>query len=471
MTDAPCSKTRSSIERLAAWSLSDDPDLLSNLSRRQARLLLLDSVGCALAALATGEIAGIVDLATELGGSPQCTILGTAKRVDAQNAILANGGLLRVLDLNDIVYSYFRGKLVVAGHPSDNIAVALAIGEKNDRGISDVCDAIIVGYELYGRLRALMPYPSPFDGTSISGLVAAVMSARLLGLDEGTTAHALALAAARSITPGIVRKGHLSAAKSLTNALIAQSGVLAARLAETGATGPLEILDDKEVGLPIMFRPNGDSSTLYAPQREKPKILSSHVKTYPCIGTGQTAVRAALEALQEVGADPTAIERIDVVMADVPFVRNQQNDMSRRYPHSREAADHSFTFLPAVALIDGELTFRQFENDRWHDPSTQALMEKVNLSVAEDLNSRAPDSMPCRIKVTLESGREVTRECLYPPGHSSASGLDSDVVKAKFRAFTKPALSEESCENVIRFALEADSSQPIRKLMHLVGGG
>src|SRR5215203_518136 len=64
--------------------------------------------------------------------------------------------------------------------------------------------------------------------------------------------------------------------------------------------------------------------------------------------------------------------------------------LDRRYPQSREAADHSFTFLPAVALLDGELTLRQFENSRWKQPLVRRLMQRISLEGAPDLNQRAP---------------------------------------------------------------------------------
>ena len=51
--------------------------------------------------------------------------------------------------------------------------------------------------------------------------------------------------------------------------------------------------------------------------------------------------------------------------------------MSRsRRPESRETADHSFYFLVAAALLDGELTPRQFENERWTDPAVIDLMAR-----------------------------------------------------------------------------------------------
>jgi 2-methylcitrate dehydratase len=459
----------SSIEKLAAWTLSRDPVYRADLVLRQAKLLVLDSIGCAFAALEAAEADEVVQLATELGGPPEATIIGGGK-VSVLNAVLANGALVRVLDFNDIMFMQSEGHLVVGGHRSDNIPVALAIGEKCGSSGTDVLEAIIVGYELYGRLRGLTRYPCPFDGTSVSGFVAAAMAGRLMGLDAERQAHALALGACRCLAPRIVRKGKLSAAKSLANALIAQSGVQGALLAAKGITGPLEILDDQEVGLQMFFESSSIMESLWAPPPQRLEILDAHVKSFPCIGTAQTAVQAALELHRLLAGRSDKIERIEVYMADLPFVRDQQADIDRRIPKSREAADHSFTFLPAVALADGDLTLRQFDGERWNDPSIKRLMERVSLHVAPDLNERAPDSMPCRLRVVLRNGQELVTECLYPPGHSSQTGLDEDVVRAKFRSVSRAMLAPEICEQVIDAALGLDAVGSIRNLMSLVAG-
>ncbi len=62
----------------------------------------------------------------DMGGAPQCTVLGSTTKTSAPNAVLVNGSLIRILDLNDYVNTK-SGQ--IGGHPSDNIPVALAAGE------------------------------------------------------------------------------------------------------------------------------------------------------------------------------------------------------------------------------------------------------------------------------------------------------------------------------------------------------
>ena len=53
-------------------------------------------------------------------------MIGTRTKTSAPNAVLVNGALCRILDLNDYVNTK-SGQ--IGGHPSDNIPVALAAGE------------------------------------------------------------------------------------------------------------------------------------------------------------------------------------------------------------------------------------------------------------------------------------------------------------------------------------------------------
>jgi 2-methylcitrate dehydratase len=246
-----------------------------------------------------------------------------------------------------------------------------------------------------------------------------------MGLDARRLGHALALGGMRAALPAIVRRGGISAAKSIANALVAEAGVEAALMAEHGVTGPLAILDSDD-GLARVF-PN--PQPLPVPGAA---ILRANVKAYPCLATGQCAVAAAL-ALREAVPDVAAIERIDVIMADYAFIRRQQADPGRARPQSREAADHSFPFLVAVALLDGTLGPAQFDDERWRDPAVTALMDRVSMRTDAALNARAPGSYPCVLRATLRDGGERSAEVLYPPGHAHG-GLTEAAVVEKFHA-------------------------------------
>ena len=154
--------------------------------------------------------------------------------------------------------------------------------------------------------------------------------------------------------------------------------------------------------------------------------MTSNIKPYACIGTAQTTVAAALDLHPLVKDRIGQISKIEVVMADLPMIRKQQGELHRRYPKTREAADHSFTFLPAVAMIEGAMTDEQFRDRRWEKPDMTRLIELTELTVDPGLAARAPGSMPSRIAVSFADGSTIEKECLFDPGHSFPdTGLDA----------------------------------------------
>lgn len=456
------------IEKLAEWTLADHAPFRAVRTVRQARLMLLDAIGCAFAAIEVGAVDAVLELTTELGGAEAATVIGRQTKTSVPNAVFANGALVRVLDLNDVMFAERDGKLAVAGHPSENIPAALAIAEAYQLPGRKVLDAIALNYELYSRLRELISDSAPWDGASASGIATAAMAGLLLGLDPIRQSHALALAAARSPTPKIVRNGEISATKSLANAFVAQIGVHSALLAAKGVTGPLEILDDRKTGLFQVFDPDRGLDRLWQPVLPSPRILATQLKSYPSIGTSQTAITAAIEARAQLQDRFEAVQSIEVTMADVPAVRRQQADQSRRYPKSREAADHSFAFLVAIALRDGELTHRQFEGERWlTDSSVVALMDRITLRVSSELTTAASGSMPCRLKIVLQNGEEILTECLTPPGRSpDGIGLDPKIVEAKFHSVSHGIVDDTARHAIVASVNALDDSKSLASLMH-----
>ena len=436
---------------LAQAICAADTGSVSPAAIEQAKLLLLDTIGCGFAGRAEPAAQAVLNTISELQGP--CAVIGQTARTSMMGAVLANGVLVRVLDLNDYIIGEAHGEPESGGHPSDNIPVALAAGAARKRSGRETLAAIALGYELYARLQHAMDRAGPWDGVTVSGLVAPAIAGRLMGLSEPRMAHAVALGAARAATPSIVRTGDISAAKSLSNALVAQSGLQAAMLAEHGATGPIAILDDAR-GLRDLLV-HLDARVLCAPFLSDGAIMRAHVKAYPCINTGQSAVAAALKLHAMLGSKAASLARIEVTMADYNVTKRHQDDPERRQPASREAADHSFPFVVAVALMDGRFGAAQFEHERWRDERVTALMERIVLRRDATWNARAPGSYPCSIRAIDAEGIEHRVEVAYPPGYSQA-GLDANIVLDKFHGVTESILDRADRTRIVDTVMEFD---------------
>ena len=424
-----------------------------------AKVLILDSIGCALAAGGEHAYERALQTFEAIGGNADCTIIGSKHRMPVTNAVMLNGILIRALDLNDAYVG--PGQM---GHPSDNIAVALSVGEKQGASGLDAIASVIVGYELYCRIQDIIVGRGPWDHVTASALAAPAIAGRLLKLDTDQLANALALSAAHGNTLSAVRSGQLSNAKAMANAFVASQGTLCSLLAAHGTTGPLSIFEGKG-GLSQAFLAGSDLNLLAEPIRDHFRISDVSIKAYPCIGTAQSMVAAALQARAVINDPLKEIKHLEVLMADTPFVRGQVEDEDRRRPTSRETADHSFYYLAAVALLDGELTETQFEEGRWFEPSVTALMEQMTIRTDASLNKYTPESFPCVLQIATANGENRTVEIFYHKGHAK-NRMSPAEVEAKFRACARGVLSEAQQTKVISLVRDLEKLTNVSELMN-----
>jgi 2-methylcitrate dehydratase len=441
-------------ERILEFDSKSIPDEVAT----HAKALILDSIGCALAA--RGEHAFQRALLTfeAIGGNADCTIIGSSRRMPVTSAVMLNGILIRALDLNDAYIG--PGQM---GHPSDNIAVALSVGEKQGACGRDVIASVIAGYELYCRIQDIIVGRGPWDHVTASALAAPAIAGRLLKLEADQLAHALALSAAHGNTLSAVRSGQLSNAKAMANAFVASQGTLCSLLAAQGTTGPVSIFEGKG-GLDKAFLAGADLALLGEPMRDRFRISDVSIKAYPCIGTAQSMVAAALQSRAAIADPRKEIKQLEVRMADTPFVRGQVEDEDRRRPTSRETADHSFYYLAAVALLDGELTEAQFEEGRWFEPSVTALMERMTIRTDASLNKYTPESFPCTLHIATANGENRTVEVFYHKGHAK-NRMSPAEVEGKFRACARGVWSEAQQTKVISLVRDLEKLKNVSELM------
>ncbi len=421
---------------------------------------VLDSLACAYGA--QEEVAALATLRAveSLGGRPECTVIGQRWRTSVGNASLANGTLVRCLDLNDLGIGARQ-----AGHPSDNISVALAMGERVNASGRDVLAAIVLGYEVYGRVPPPNEGPVPgWDNTTNSAIVASAMCGYLMRLDPELLASGIGLSAGQCNTLSVTRNG--VAGKSTANAMITYTAIMQTLMAAEGVTGPGLALEEYA----RMVLGGADMTALTQPLDKGDFLMTgAGIKAHPAIGTGQTAVEASLQVRAGLTDPLNEVQHIDVRMADVPFVRHQVENAELRRPGTREAADHSFPFLVAVSILDGQLTLRQFDNQRWFDPAVLTLIDRMSIAVDPSLNRYAGvGSFPCRVSITTKDGRELVAEVPYHPGHIR-NRMGWPGIQDKFHRWTEPHLSESRRNAIIDATVNLHKAPSIQTLMSLVG--
>ena len=158
---------------------------------RRAKELILDTIGCAYGGFDCQVGEAVRSMATDLGGHAESTVLGSGQRTSMPLATFVNGTMLRYLDAND----YYFGR--DPAHPSGNLAVALAVGEKMGCTGPQLITALVVAYEVHLRFCEFSGQPTLWQrgwhhGTN-SQFSSAALAALLLRADPTQTANAMAI--------------------------------------------------------------------------------------------------------------------------------------------------------------------------------------------------------------------------------------------------------------------------------------
>jgi 2-methylcitrate dehydratase len=453
-------------DRLAHWINDFDYEAVPVHVLHMAKLSLLDALGGAFAARAHSEAArkaiASLDVLGEGGAS---SVIGQNARSSVVNAVFANSLLIRALDYNDYLPTDPNDGKRLGSHPSDNMAVGLSVGEKCGSSGRDFLAAMVMGYELNGRLLRLFDSHSFWDSTSATGLVAPAIAGRLMGLDADRLSWAIAFGMAHGVTHKSVRRGHISAAKFLADPIVARHGAFATLLASCDVPGPVSVLDGA-TGLGKAVFTDGNVLDLVRPLASRYIFEGVCIKAYPCFANSQAAIAAALEVRRGLRS-PSEMAAIDIRLADIPAVTSQLADSGRRYPTNQETADHSYHFVIAAALVDGEVTLRSFHGNRWEDPVILDVMNRLNIIPDAGWNSRQHGGAPATVTVTTTDGRVLSADFAYQPGHVR-NPMTTEQVAEKFRSNVDGILDSNRTRAIVDAVLSLDEAPSLHGLMALL---
>src|SRR5437870_5641387 len=153
----PQSKSR----ELAAFVAQTSFDSLPPDVVHESKRILLDSLGCALAA--GGQLKGKigVEFARGLGGSDTtATIVGSTQRSSIFGAAFANGELINALDFDAVLPPGHVSPYVLPG--------ALAVAETGHLPGSDLLLAVAISHEIANRFGKAMDYIRDIKGETVS---------------------------------------------------------------------------------------------------------------------------------------------------------------------------------------------------------------------------------------------------------------------------------------------------------------
>jgi 2-methylcitrate dehydratase len=439
---------------------------LSRETVHEVKRRLIDSVGCALGAWKEEPCRIARAVASEFSAKNGATIIGMHHQVPPDWAAFATGCCIRYFDYNDTYLSK------EPAHPSDNLSAVLAVGESVGASGREMITAAALAYEVQCRLcDAASIRARGWDHPTYGTFSTALASAKLMKLDEDKTRHAVNIAGVNCAALRQARVGELSHWKGVAFANAARHGVYSALLARAGMTGPAPIFEgqmgfEKELGVSL-----GNVGEKFAvpwiPSKTGPAsmILNTSIKYWPAEYHSQSAIEAALFLREQIDdVKEIASVLIESHDAAVDIIGSEPEKWK---PETRETADHSLPYITAIALIDGEVTDRQFEPARFADPAIWKFLENVRVESNAELSAIYAEAVANIVHVNLKDGRTLTKRVDYPLGNAKNPVSDTEL-EHKFLRLVEPALGRDHCAKILEHCWEFDQQKSVGHLMKML---
>ena len=417
-TSDPRSTIAGQLARLVTSTASAD---IPALACERARMSIASTVASAAMGISIASAAAVRAIEQEHGGAPQATVWFDGGKLPAPaaarvNAVASDAAASDDSDMRSIAHI---GTIVSTA--------SIAMAEKLGRNGGDVLAAMVLGYEVAGRIdEALTPgrMQRGFHGSVSTVFSAAVASGTLLKLTERQMTHAIALAA--TSIGGLAIAADTSCAREYHASLSAMLGTQAALAAARGFESEVTSLE----------APRGFFAALGGQALEAVTagwgeswdiVTDMAIKLMPGGHPFHAIAEAAATAAIEGNVDPREVERITISAA-------QMRDWgSKAHPRDLIGAAHSVVYFVAASVADRRFGWDHMTEAKMTAPLITALQDKV---VFDQHPAPLPDRFTHRhggtVTIALRSGASFTHTCKAARG-SGARGIDWRDVDDKYR--------------------------------------
>jgi 2-methylcitrate dehydratase PrpD len=446
-------------ERIAGWATSISLDDIPTEVALHAKLHVLDTVGCGLAAHATGVATEGRTTMAELGGEAQATVIGLAGGLPAANAAFANAMICHGLDYDD-THSDSGSHVTTVIAPS-SFAAAELYGVHG----RDLLAAIVAGDEIVCRVGMAAPgqmHEKGFHPTAICGVFGATAAvSRIAGLDAETATRALGIAG--SMASGVFAYlADGTPTKPIHPAWASHGSHVATRLAHHGAVGPRSIFDARfglyhtYLGIEPGTSGLAEQVTDLGERWETPRIA---YKPYPICHFTHGAVGSAVDAVAGRTFAPDEIEEVVVSVPDpwVPIVLEPAE--KKKVPRSDYEGKFSLQYAIGSMLVRGHVDVVDFTPEAVSDPAVLAVAAKVSHEPRRF--ATYPEAFPGSARIRLASGEVLEQELAYQKG-GPENPLSADQVRAKFRSNARLALPDDAIDRLEDAILSLEEQDDVR---------
>ncbi|KAK5171245.1 uncharacterized protein LTR77_004389 [Saxophila tyrrhenica] len=441
---------------LASWAVNLQPSSLPTSVKQAALRSLYNYIGCAIGGSDHPTVTKAYNALSPFFGKETSSLLGHkgSKKADAQHAALLNGIASHVHDYDDT-------HLATIIHPTGPVASALlAYGEyKGGFSGEDILCALTAGIEASCKI-GLAVWPEHYDIgwhiTSSTGSVgAAVAVGKLMHLSEEQMAQAIGVAAVQVVG---LREMFGSDTKSFHPGRAAQSGLLAALLAEQGYTSSEKALEAKRGWANVVAGGGTPKLDQFVGELGKKwEIEANAFKPFPCGIVCHPAIDGCIQLHQEIQRKGLKFDDIKDVQAVVhPLVIELT---SKRTPKDGLEGKFSVFHGGAVGLLYGKAGPAQYGDTVVTDSSVIAVRDKIDAQ--PDKNLKADETY---LTINFEDGSKLEKRIDHAVGSLEVPMTDEQLT-AKFVDQAGLVLGEADAKSASDAAWRVGESKNVAEVM------
>jgi len=422
-----------------------------------ARQTCLDAIGVTIAG--ADEPTGIgrisIDYTRQIGGTPEASVIAAGFKTSVLNAAYANGTMCHALDYDNTWWP--------RNHPaSPSIPAILAIAERDRLPGSEILLAIVLAFEVQGRMRVASSgviSGGDFHHPGISGTMGAATGAgKLIKLDVEQMCMAYGIAGSRC---GSLTANHGTMTKPSHSGHGARMGTEAALLAALGFTGTDDI-----------FGKGGFFETFYGPGTYNLDLLLKgfgnpfrvinpgvSFKRYPSKYSTHRTIEGAITLAAKHDLNAENIERVEVDYPPTKLV-------DRPSPKTGLEGKPSLQYCVAAGLLDREVTIATFNDKRRFADDMKALLPRITLNECESIPTDFPNSWVI-VRVYTKDGHVLEERCDKLKG-MAGNPLSREERLEKFYGCVGHILTQAQSDEVVSLVESMAELENIERLMEIV---
>ena len=432
-----------------------------------AKYCLIDTLGCGLEAL--DYPACVRHLGPTVPGSiiPNGTkIPGTNFQLDPINGAFNIGAMIRWLDFND---TWLAAEW---GHPSDNLGGILAVADwisrtkvsnkKTPLQMKVVLEAMIKAHEIQGIIALENSFNRVgLDHVVLVKIATTAVVSQMLGASKEQIIDALSNAWVDGQSLRTYRHApNTGSRKSWAAGDATSRGVRLALMVMKGEMGYPTALSAKGWGFyDVLF--NGKSFKLkqdfgtYVMENVLFKI------SFPAEFHAQTAVEGALTLHKKELHKIDDAEKIDLIeRIDITTHESAIRIIDKTGPLNNPAdRDHCIQYMVAIALLKGNLTAQDYEDEVANDPSIDILRAKMRCNEKKqftlDYLDPSKRSIANAVQIFYKDGSQSELvEVEYPVGHKRRRSEGMPKLIQKFKNNLSRQFDEKQSSRIVEKSLD-----------------